>query len=352
MDIIEAKNEVIKAGHQLLNAGLIARTWGNISCRISDSQFVITPSGRAYDSLTLEDIVVVNIMDLSHEGDVKPSSEKGIHASCYKLRPEINFVIHTHQNNASVHSVLNSDIKVAKEYQNILGPKVMMAEYGLPGTKKLMKNVANAVQKNPSSSAVIMANHGTVCMGKNLEDAFLVAMTLEKVCGTYFKSKIYASYDEKNVEFIHSTRESIHMSNLSKEEKENHQKIYAARPDINYIVHSKDPYSVFISKQKKTVKPLLDDFAQLIGTNLKVAEANQPSFAQETKKRNALLINGQGAFCYAATEGDAQAVAMITDKQCKALTEAQLLGSPRYIGGLDSKLMRFVYLKKYSKQMK
>ena len=48
MDILEAKELVIRAGKELLQAGIIVRTWGNISCRISDTQFVITPSGLAY----------------------------------------------------------------------------------------------------------------------------------------------------------------------------------------------------------------------------------------------------------------------------------------------------------------
>ena len=98
----EGKKAVIEAGHRLLETGLIARTWGNVSARISDTQFVITPSGRAYDTLTPDDIVVVNINDCSYEGDVKPSSEKGIHADAYALRSDVNFVIHTHQVNASV----------------------------------------------------------------------------------------------------------------------------------------------------------------------------------------------------------------------------------------------------------
>ena len=106
MDIMQAKETVIRAGHELIAAGLIARTWGNISCRISDTQFVITPSGRAYETLTPEEIVLVNIEDLEYEGEIKPSSEKGIHAACYKLRPEVNFVIHTHQVNASIVSAL------------------------------------------------------------------------------------------------------------------------------------------------------------------------------------------------------------------------------------------------------
>jgi len=54
MTIQEAKETVIIAGKRLVESGLIARTWGNVSCRISDSHFVITPSGRDYVSLTPE----------------------------------------------------------------------------------------------------------------------------------------------------------------------------------------------------------------------------------------------------------------------------------------------------------
>ena len=82
MEIMQAKELVIKAGKELVASGLIARTWGNISCRISDTQFVITPSGRAYETLTPEEIVLVNIEDLEYDGEIKPSSEKGIHAAC------------------------------------------------------------------------------------------------------------------------------------------------------------------------------------------------------------------------------------------------------------------------------
>ena len=72
MDILEAKRIVVEAGKQLVATGLIARTWGNVSCKVSDTQFVITPSGRAYESLTEDDIVLVNMDDLSYDGDIKP----------------------------------------------------------------------------------------------------------------------------------------------------------------------------------------------------------------------------------------------------------------------------------------
>ncbi len=110
MDILQAKEIVIAAGKKLVETGLIARTWGNVSCRIDEQTFVITPSGKAYESLTPDDIVLVRMDDLSYDGDVKPSSEKGIHAQCYLLRKDCNFVIHTHQSNASIISALGSDI--------------------------------------------------------------------------------------------------------------------------------------------------------------------------------------------------------------------------------------------------
>jgi hypothetical protein len=101
MDQNEGKNLVVKAGLELVRSGLIARTWGNVSCRIDGETFAITPSGREYHSLTADDIVTVKIKDLSYEGSIKPSSEKGIHAAVYQLYPDMNFVIHTHQENAS-----------------------------------------------------------------------------------------------------------------------------------------------------------------------------------------------------------------------------------------------------------
>ncbi len=79
----EGKKAVIEAGHRLLETGLIARTWGNVSARISDTQFVITPSGRTYDTLTPDDIVVVNIDYCNYEVENKPSREKVIHYDEY-----------------------------------------------------------------------------------------------------------------------------------------------------------------------------------------------------------------------------------------------------------------------------
>ncbi|MBR5191695.1 MAG: class II aldolase/adducin family protein [Clostridia bacterium] len=403
MDIMQAKETVIRAGHELIAAGLIARTWGNISCRISETQFVITPSGRAYDTLTPEEIVLVNIEDLDYEGEIKPSSEKGIHAACYKLRPEINFVIHTHQVNASIVSALGMDINnVDGENAQVVGTNLPIASYGLPGTKKLRKGVIDAITRSDAKAAV-MAHHGAVCMGVDYEDAFNVAQKVEDICEQYVMDK-YTSLTGKvaenltaindyvvekftkkpsnapefpackserdgsvfNISVIDGdgaiTRIDIETGNViagdaSNESIELHRAVYKKRADVNFISHSKDPYTVACSKMGKTMKPLIDDFAQIVGVTVKSAKydpnnslATSKKVVKKLKGRNAVLLENNGALCVAGSEYDAGAIEFITNKGAKIQISAQMFEKVEPINPLETRIMRLVYKIKYSKQ--
>ena len=403
MDILEAKNIVIKAGHELLKAGLIVRTWGNISCRISETQFVITPSGKAYDTLTPDDIVLVNIADLSYEGDVKPSSEKGIHASCYELRPDVNFVIHTHQKNASVVSTLGLDINsIDAEDAEILGTDVPCATYGLPGQPKLREGVVNALMRS-TSKAVIMKHHGAVCLGTDYENAFAVANTLENVCEKFiiarccevsgkaiesfsgvvdyitdvFKSDskykaakefapcdstrkgncIFVGEKDKNCAIIDTKSGAWIGGGEIPDSADMHWAIYKKRADVNYIRHTKDENVVAMSRKGKTMKPFLDDLAQLCGPVVKCAVFNPSDTLKTSKKvvkalgkRNAVLVKDNGAVCVAGSQYDAEAVELVMEKGCKTAMGAELYAETKPIGAFDAHLMNFIYKVKYSKK--
>lgn len=183
---VEARKLVIETGLFLVKEELIARTWGNISARISDSEFIITPSGKPYDTLKETDLVKVQISDLSYEGDIKPSSEKKIHAEIYKFNDNVNFVIHTHQNYATSLSLLK---------QVDLAP---IAKYGLPGTKKLKNNVSKALVLNPSSKAILLERHGVICFGESYDEAKDVCLKLESDAKELF-GKIKIEKDEKTL---------------------------------------------------------------------------------------------------------------------------------------------------------
>ena len=73
-EIGRIRQQIIEGGLRLVKEGLVARTWGNISIRVDDTYMLITPSGRTYEDLTPEDIVLVNYHTSEHEGHIKPSS--------------------------------------------------------------------------------------------------------------------------------------------------------------------------------------------------------------------------------------------------------------------------------------
>ncbi|MBU9713850.1 class II aldolase/adducin family protein [Evansella tamaricis] len=389
----EAKELVIKAGKKLVRSGLIARTWGNVSCRVSEDYFVITPSGRDYLSLVPDDIVPVKISDLSYSGKVKPSSEKGIHGEVYKFYPEVNFVIHTHQDYASVLSAAGLSFIPVPEGYSVLEGKVICAPYALPSTKSLSRNVGKSLSTS-SAKAMILKYHGALCFGKDETETFTVASELEDACKEYIINKYMQVSDNDSFhvkemnEFILSLHQKLnspipHSSEVVTyassertkdgfvlypedgveqkvktdqlnpslpEEAAIYNSIFKKHKHINYIFHKKTPETLAISCSTLQLKPLLDDFAQIVGTSAKIIDNQPETITAALKKASAVFIHSRGALCTGKNKDDALAVGMVTEKSCKAYLGASLFGKPKPIHPLECYLMRFIYLNKYSKQ--
>jgi len=171
----------------LLKENLIARTWGNISIRIDENYMLITPSGMKYEDLCAEDIVKVNYHSSEYEGSVLPSSEMELHCEIYRTRKDAGAVIHTHQMNASTVAAARRTIPpILDDMAQILGPDVRVAEYALPSTKKIVKYTVKALK---GRNAALMANHGAVCIGPDLDEAFYACQILEKACKAFIESE-------------------------------------------------------------------------------------------------------------------------------------------------------------------
>ena len=340
----KARELVLKAGLELCEAGLVARTWGNISARVSDTQYVITPSGRAYDTLTAEDIVLVNIADGSYEGDVKPSGEKGVHAAVYELCPEMNFVIHTHQNYASALSVLGKELEIGEE--SPLGKVLPCAEYGMYATEELVNNIKAQITTHPESKAVLMKYHGALCFGKDYDEAFAVAYELEKVSKDIFAKLCEADnadyVNQKGAEEIPSTSEGTFgiPSEL--------QQQLASRDGIRSILLANTPYIVKMSNLGKTMEPYLDDVAQIAGVDVKCVESADELLDALTE-RNAVLIKGIGALCTGFDESEAEAVAIVLEKACMAAYLAHCVGNIPPLSKESAKKDLEGYVNHYSK---
>ena len=140
------------SGEELYALPKLPEEYESLSARLSETQFLITPSGLAYETLRPEQLVLVNVADASWEGEIKPSSEKGIHAGAYRLRPEVNFVIHTHQYYASVAGIEGRAL--TGFCHPLLGKRVPCAAYGLPGTGRLRQAVEAEETAWPGSRPV------------------------------------------------------------------------------------------------------------------------------------------------------------------------------------------------------
>jgi len=181
----EAQEAVRKMGLRLVETGLVVGTWGNVSVRVG-GHMVITPTGADYRGLTAEEMAVVDLATGEWQGP-KPSSERSLHRSVYEERPEINAVIHTHAPNASTLAAARRELPpILDDVAQLLGPTVRVADYALPGTQKIVRVTLRALR---GRMAAFLANHGAICLGRSLDEAFLGCQVLEKGCKAFIEAE-------------------------------------------------------------------------------------------------------------------------------------------------------------------
>lgn len=173
-----ARREIVETGRKLTEKRLVAGSWGNISCRTGGGLIAVTPSGLGYDKTRDEDIVLLDMDGRTVSGRRVPSSESRLHLAVYAACPQAGAVIHTHSIYASALAAMRREVPaVIEDIVQIIGGSVKCAEYALPGTQQLADNAVKALG---GRKAALLASHGAVCWGANLEDALIVAEVLEK----------------------------------------------------------------------------------------------------------------------------------------------------------------------------
>lgn len=175
------REQIVAACKHLDSSGLNRGTSGNVSCREGE-HFLITPTGVPVDEITPSKIV-----SLDFEGKVmgpgKPSSEWQFHSAIFKARPEINAVVHTHAPHATALACLREDLPPFHYMIAIAGgDSVRCAPYALFGTDTLSQQAVTALADR---KACLLANHGMITLGRNLDEAMAVAIELESLCQQY-----------------------------------------------------------------------------------------------------------------------------------------------------------------------
>lgn len=181
---------VLEAAKELAQKGYVTGTMGNVSMRLTAPDggelLAITPSNRYYDTLILDDIIITDFDGKRVEGKLEPSVETVLHIEIYKVRGEVNAVIHAHSIFGSVAAVAGLDIPAILDDQIVcLGGEIKVAPYALPHSQDLVGNVVSALGPR---NAVILANHGTLAVGRDMKEAFTNCEVLEKTAMIYINA--------------------------------------------------------------------------------------------------------------------------------------------------------------------
>jgi L-fuculose-phosphate aldolase len=348
---LQERQHIIDVSRYLHEIGLLVRTWGNISSRVDDDHFLITPSGIMYEDLTPEMIVLVNRHDFSYEGDFKPSSELMVHAAAYKVRKDAEFIVHTHQVFASCAGTLG--MKKIFSYFEDDDVTIPVAPYALPGTRQLADSVARTLKKYKDVNGIIMSNHGTLCLGSTSKEAIYEAVMMETACNNFLtdvcKMDVTQGVEEMFSSHLENGEIIYNVKDTPERVKTIHKQIYGKRPDVKFIIHNKSDAIMTVSRRANHMRPLLDDFAQLIGTSVKIPSNEGEIYNNIRKNVNVVFAPNDGAYCMGGSLEDAEAVAMVLDKGCIAYMSVMRNGEGHYLSMFDCIKMNRNYRKNYSK---
>jgi L-ribulose-5-phosphate 4-epimerase len=160
--------------------GLVVGSAGNISVRLDQHTIVVSPAGVQYHALSPQDYPTVDLRDGTWSGPRRPTSELALHVGVMRAMPDTNAVVHTHSRHAAAFAVARLDIPfICNESLATHAERVPVTQYAPPGTVDLGEQALATLRELPGCRAVLLANHGVVALADNLDDAYLVARSVE-----------------------------------------------------------------------------------------------------------------------------------------------------------------------------
>lgn len=184
MNWSEQRQELIDTVRQMNRLGINQGTSGNASIRVGEG-YLITPSGLTYEDLEPEDIVEMS-MDGRATGKWNPSSEWRFHQDLLAARPEFGALVHTHGKGVMSIACQRRDIPPFHYMIAVAGgTTIRCADYATFGTQELSDN---AVAAMTGRKACLLANHGLLAAGETLAKALSLAVEVETLCETYWRT--------------------------------------------------------------------------------------------------------------------------------------------------------------------
>lgn len=171
------RREIIRCGALLHTSGFIAATDGNLSVRLDDNRVLVTPTGMSKGMMKTSDLVIVDMEGRKLKGRREVTSEIGMHLLVYRMRPDVNAVVHAHPRTATGFAAAGIALNQPLVCEVVIGlGQIPLAPYGTPGTPELAETLKPLI---PDFDAILMANHGVVAYGTDLQSAYMKMETVE-----------------------------------------------------------------------------------------------------------------------------------------------------------------------------
>lgn len=366
----ENLEKLTELGEELARTQLIAKNWGNLSCRVGDS-FYITPTGCFCSYINPKELIKIDIASGAYDKNKNPSFEREMHRMIYQLLNSVNFIAHTHQTWAGALSASGlSKLDISLEARtSIVGKTIPIIDYALPRTKKFAKNFADTYKKQSISNLAVIAHKGGLFFADSEKEIASLAQDLEIEVQKFLVNIIKSKYPKLEVTLANLTDTLLDVY-ISKRHwlfsnKEQHQVGFLQ--ELEYLLEDlnlefsiqKDPiYRVF---SNSVVYPALDDFAQFIGTKIKPSnyknlsnKINKIQSNKNLKKPNSSLVfslKNKGFIILSSSKKAKFMVENVLEKNLIALLVADLFNYHGALTRLESFLLRknFIYL--YSKKI-
>ncbi len=231
---LHPKEQLVTLMQRVYHYGMTTTSGGNLSIRDTNGDIWITPAGVDKGSLTWDDIVRIKA-DGTIKGRHKPSSEYPFHKAIYQARPDLRGLVHAHPSPLVSFSIVRKTppTRIIPQAQDVCG-SVGYAPYALPGSDRLGQQIADTFGQGFDS--IIMENHGVVCGGSNLFDAFHRFETLDFCARLAIKAQMLGGYKELTDEQLALYHHSKHyLVEFDPGDHTNREKAY--RRHMKEIVH-------------------------------------------------------------------------------------------------------------------
>ncbi len=215
MNESEWRIEVARVTRRVAELGLIRSSDGNLSARLGDDCFLLTPSGTYKATTRPDDLLLIDRQGKVLQGPpgAKPTIEWRMHLEAYRQRPDISAVVHAHPPYATALTIAGLDfpLDIIPEVAVTLG-EVPTAPYATPGTEALAESILGFINR---SDTILLSHHGSLSVGRTPEQALIALERVEHAAHTFFLARSLGEIKTLQTEEVSRLQEMYRASRKS-----------------------------------------------------------------------------------------------------------------------------------------